>query len=397
MRKKAAAAATGGAMAVTAFAGFAIPAAAGPAGQDAVKLSPAAQAQGGVTIAPNPSYKSDPFEGWGTSLVWFANATGLYPDDIREDLRSKLFDDDGLNLNIARYNVGGGDATDVPPYLRAGGAVPGWWNPDLGISDDDGLVTSTYDDRDRYNAVWDGDNPEHYNFDADMGQRWWVDAIKDDVTHFEAFPNSPPYFLTESGFVSGGINNATSEQLAPENMEAFADYMVTVVEHLENEYGVEFSTITPFNEPNTNYWSASVPEGEKFPNSESRQEGAHIGPEAQNQMIPVLADRLAEPGTTTKAVISAMDETNPGTFITNFNAYGAESREAVGQYNVHSYGQGSSLGARDIAKSEKTPLWMSEVEGDWAGVSGFDPLNMNNGLGMSKHIVDDLRNLEPTA
>ncbi|MGO1713866.1 MAG: glycoside hydrolase [Ancrocorticia populi] len=383
--KKTGAALTGGALIASAFAGLAIPATAAP-----VATAPAAS---GVTITPNPSYKSDPFEGWGTSLVWFANATGEYPDDLRNDMRDKLFSDEGLNLNIARYNIGGGDATDVPPYLRAGGAVPGWWNTEI-KGDDGELVSTEYDDREDYRAAWNGDNPDHYNFDADMAQRWWLEHIKDDVTHFEAFSNSPPYFLTESGFVSGGINNATSEQLAPGNMEAFADYLVTVTEHLEGEYGVDFKTIDPFNEPNTNYWSAKLgPNG--WPTSDSRQEGAHIGPEAQDEMIQVLADRLES--SSTNAVISAMDETNPGTFITNFNAYSDASRAAVGQYNVHSYGQGSSLGARDIAKAESTPLWMSEVEGDWASASGFDVLDMDNGLGLSQHIVDDLRNLEPTA
>jgi hypothetical protein len=36
---------------------------------------------------------------------------------------------DGLNLNIARYNVGGGNASDVAGYLNDGSAVEGWWKP----------------------------------------------------------------------------------------------------------------------------------------------------------------------------------------------------------------------------------------------------------------------------
>lgn len=80
-----------------------------------------------VTVRPDPSYKEQSFEGWGTSLVWFANATGNYPAPIREKLAKLLFGNDGLNLNIARYNIGGGNAPDVKNYLRAGGAVEGWW------------------------------------------------------------------------------------------------------------------------------------------------------------------------------------------------------------------------------------------------------------------------------
>lgn len=54
-------------------------------------LSPAVAADtAGITITPNPSYLGPEFEGWGTSLVWFANATGGYPDDVRQDLLSLI-------------------------------------------------------------------------------------------------------------------------------------------------------------------------------------------------------------------------------------------------------------------------------------------------------------------
>ncbi|WP_223585793.1 glycoside hydrolase [Microbacterium sp. OVT16B] len=350
--------------------------------------APAAQAAAiPLTITPNPGYASSPFEGWGTSLVWFANATGGYPDDVRQDLLDKVFGEDGLNLNIARYNIGGGNATDVPGYLRPGGAVEGWWNPDL--------ASSTYADRAEYRAAWDGDDPASYDFDADETQRWWIDALKDRITHWEAFSNSPPYFLTQSGYVSGGIGNGNAEQLSAADMDAYADYLVTVVERLEQEHGIDFASLDPFNEPNTNYWSTTLgPDG--WPTSASRQEGAHIGPAAQDAMIKALADRLAEPGTATDVPISAMDETNPSIFATNWNAWSDESKAEVDQLNVHTYGTSGRLVVRDIAKSADKPLWMSEVEGDWDG-TGYNLTNIENGLGMAGRIVDDLRELEPSA
>ncbi|MBB3159424.1 O-glycosyl hydrolase [Microbacterium proteolyticum] len=350
-----------------------------------------------VRIAPNPATASEPFEGWGTSLVWFANATGNYPADVRQKLFDAVFGEDGLNLNIARYNIGGGNATDVPSYLRPGGAVPGFWNPDLPATDDKGAITSTYADRDRYKAAWNPDDPTHYDFTADSAQRWWIDALKGKVTHWEAFSNSPPYFLTQSGFVSGGINNATSEQLATADMDKFAGYLTTVVDELEKEHGIQFDTIDPFNEPNTNYWSTNIPAGQTWPTSASRQEGAHIGPQRQDEMVKALAARLADPDTTTDAVISAMDETNPGIFATNWNAWSLESKNAVDQLNVHTYGTGGRQVVRDIAKAADKPLWMSEVEGNWTPGTGFNPVDIGNGLGMAEHIVGDLRELEPDA
>src|SRR4051794_15887613 len=58
-----------------------------------------------VTVRPDPTYLDKPFEGWGTSLAWFANATGNYPPEVRNRLADLVFGEDGLNLNIARYNI----------------------------------------------------------------------------------------------------------------------------------------------------------------------------------------------------------------------------------------------------------------------------------------------------
>ncbi|XBH22360.1 glycoside hydrolase [Jonesiaceae bacterium BS-20] len=354
-----------------------------------------AHAADAITITPNPGYQGAAFEGWGTSLVWFANATGGYPENIRQDLFDKVFGEDGLRLNIARYNIGGGNASDVPGYLRPGGAVEGWWNPDLGESDAQGTITSKFDDRDRYRDAWDGSDLSHYNLDADATQRWWLDALKDTVTKWEAFSNSPPYFLTESGFTSGGLWDGNKEQLPDADIDAFVEYLATVTEQLEKSHGIKFDTIDPFNEPNTNYWSTQLG-GNGWPTSASRQEGAHIGPEKQDKVIQALDARLKAPRTTTDAVISAMDETNPGTFVRNWNGWSQDSKDAVDQLNVHTYGTSDRVMVRDIAKYSDKPLWMSEVEGNWIS-GGFNQANIDNGIGLASHIIGDLRELEPTA
>lgn len=89
-----------------------------------------ATANATVTVRPDPSYKAEKFEGWGTSLVWFANATGDYPKEIREKLADLVFGRDGLNLNIARYNIGGGNAPDVVDQRGCGS---GHLDPELGL------------------------------------------------------------------------------------------------------------------------------------------------------------------------------------------------------------------------------------------------------------------------
>ncbi|WP_454851809.1 RICIN domain-containing protein [Promicromonospora soli] len=332
----------------------------------------------GVTVRPDPSYAGEPFEGWGTSLVWFANATGGYPDEIKNELADMLFGADGMNLNIARYNIGGGNAPDVPDYLRAGADVEGWWKAPDG---------TTREDVD----WWDPANPDHWNPDADATQRWWVDRIKSDITHWETFSNSPPWFQTVSGYVSGGFDS-NADQLRPESINEFAAYVVGATERLEDAHGIDVDTVDIFNEPNTNYWGTQL--GADGNPTGGRQEGAHMGPGLQQQVIPALADAIG--GSTTDAVISAMDETNPGRFATNWNAYPAAVRDQVSQLNVHTYGTGQRTTVRDIAKGEDKPLWMSEVGGSWSS-TGQDFESMESGLGSAHQIVDDLRELEPSA
>ncbi|MEU6762148.1 glycoside hydrolase [Streptomyces sp. NPDC046853] len=337
----------------------------------------AAAASASVTVRPDPSYRHEKFEGWGTSLVWFANATGDYPKEIREKLARLLFGDDGLALNIARYNIGGGNAPDVKDYLRPGGAVEGWWKAPAG---------TTREDTDWWSAADKAD----WNPKADATQRWWVDRIKKDVDHWETFSNSPPWFMTESGYVSGNFD-AGSDQLKTESVDDFASYLVGATERLEKAHGIKVDTLDPFNEPNTDYWGTRLgADGEPVG---GRQEGAHIGPGLQQKVIKALDPALKKSGT--GAAISAMDETNPSTFTRNWNTYPQEVRDAVGQMNVHTYGTDGRTSVRDLAKAADKPLWMSEVEGDWGDGQDFD--DMRPGLGLAQRMVDDLRELEPKA
>jgi hypothetical protein len=332
-----------------------------------------------VTVYIDPSYQHyAPFDGWGTSLVWFANITGGYPDPIRNQLADMLFGENGLRLNIARYNIGGGNAPDVRgDYMKVGATMEGFWRAPPGI---------TREDMD----WWDPDNPDHWNFDADANQRWWIDRIKDRVDIWEAFSNSPPWFQTVSGYVSGGFDPSV-DQIRADRVDEFATYLVRVAEHIEDAHGIEFDTIDPLNEPNTNFWGTQLgPDGQP---TGGRQEGAHAGPQLQQQVVLALAEALQ--GADTDAVIAAMDETNSGLFTTNWNAYGPAARAATAQLNVHTYGTNQRTSARDLAKGSDRPLYMSEVEGSF--LNGTSYTSMEPGLGIATRMVDDIRELEPTA
>ncbi|MGW4213911.1 RICIN domain-containing protein [Lentzea sp. NPDC004789] len=338
---------------------------------------PASAAVESVTVKPDPTYQQEPFQGWGTSLVWFANATGGYPDEIRNQLAELLFGEDGLNLNIARYNIGGGNAPDVPQYLRAGAAVPGWWKAPSGTKRTD-------------TDWWKPGDPRYFDAAADPRQRWWVDKVKSHVTRWEAFSNSPPWFQTVSGYVSGGFD-ANSDQLREDRIGDFTAYLAQTTAELERAHGIKFATVDPFNEPNTSYWRTTLgPDGNP---TGGRQEGAHMGPALQSKVVPAMADALRAKHL--KATVSAPDETNPGTFANDWAGYSPSAREKLGQLNVHTYGTDRRTTARDIAKSAGKPLWMSEVDGHWGSGQSFT--SMDPGLGIAERVIDDLRELEPRA
>jgi hypothetical protein len=62
-----------------------------------------------ITIKVNDNRHN--FQGWGTSICWWGNIIGKYPEKMRDTILGLVFDtSSGLGLNIIRYNIGGGDA-----------------------------------------------------------------------------------------------------------------------------------------------------------------------------------------------------------------------------------------------------------------------------------------------
>ncbi|MCE3544079.1 hypothetical protein LXJ56_28270, partial [Escherichia coli] len=161
----------------------------------------------------------------------------------------------------------------------------------------------------------------------------------------------------------------------------FAAYLARVVDELQRRHGIAFRTLSPVNEPNTDYWFAA-----------NKQEGAHWSPARQAAMIDASDAALKARGL--KTVVAAPDETNSHTFLTDWAGYPAATRARIGQLNVHSYGAIHQTGVRDVARSSGIRLWMSENDAPLAG----DPENfdgMASPLAFAEHVVGDLKRLEP--
>lgn len=321
-----------------------------------------------VTLRPAIDRPSTRFEGWGTALAWFANVTGGWPEADRSRLADLFYGAKGLGWTIARYNIGGGGAADAKPYLRTGAAVPGFWRLPPGVAGTD----------------WRADDPLMWDWTQDANQRWWLDAVRDRVPGaiFEAFSNSPPWFMTVSGRVSGA-ERRTDDNLLPGREPLFAAYLARSVAELQRRHHIRFRTLSPINEPNTDYWYAA-----------NTQEGAHWSPARQAAMIDAADTALKAERLTT--VIAAPDETNARLFLADLAAYPPETLARIGQLNVHSYGTLYQTGVRDAARAAGIRLWMSEndtpLDDDRENFDG-----MPSALAFADHVVADLKRLEPAA
>ncbi len=303
-------------------------------------------------VKVDPGVEHQTFEGWGTSLCWWANHVGGWGETARDRVVDLVVNPtDGLGYNIFRYNIGGGE-NPAHEHMEQYREMPGFQNSDG-------------------SWAWDSDENQRAVL-LSIAQRG-SDLI------FEAFSNSPPYWMTQSGCASGSDNG--SNNLKQDSYGDFANYLTEVVKHYRDEYGIVFRTLEPLNEPNANWWQAN-----------GSQEGCHFDPQSQETIIQAVAQQLTDKGLT-GTVVSASDENSMDDALTNIGSFGDATIAALGQINVHSYAGSRRADLHDLAARLGKPLWQSE--------SG--PLGQNladdteAALFMAGRIIQDLRELEPVA
>lgn len=299
-------------------------------------------------------------EGWGVSLCWWANMCGKWSDKKIDQLLDWMVSPEGLNWNIFRYNIGGGDDpnwTNCYPHHMGNGK--GLRAEMEGFQDERG---------------------GEYHWERDAAQRKIMLKIKEKRPDaiFEAFSNSCPYWMTYSGCCSGSEGGA-SDNLKPEYYEDFAHYLVDVCKHYKDEYGIEFKTLEPFNESVTTFWYKA-----------GAQEGCHFDFASQVAFVKVLAPILKESGLNT--VISAADETNIGLAVGGLKEFkNSGAMNLVGQWNSHTYSGDNRARSQfgSLARAEGKMVWMSETGSGGSGIAG--------NLTMAQRLIDDVRYIAPEA
>lgn len=284
---------------------------------------------------------------WGTSLCWWANIE--YPKDIKDQLIELLFGESGLQLDIVRYNLGGGSNpdTNVKQNFRLGGNMPC-------IKDEKG----------------------EFILENDKLQLSILDeAIKNGVDKVELFSNSPPWWMTKSG-VTNGSNKSFDCNLKKECIDNYVTFLNDSYNLLKTKYPI--ISIDPFNEPSNPFWSPNI-----------NQEGCFFDYFTRWKIIKRLKKKNSN------IFISGVDEFSIGFALF---WYIFSPRSLIDRINVHGYRlsykefifyfDDFNIWKRLLRWLTKKPIWMSEY--------GFGYSNtIRDSLPLGRKIFNDLKLLKP--
>ena len=310
------------------------------------------QSRAQYTAQTDPAIREQVWEGWGTSLAWWANVVGGYNDNtlyrtVRLNLIQGAFSDTGLRLNIARYNIGGGE------------------NPNQNINN--------IEYRARIPGYLASANAS-YNWTQDANQRYVLQQAKAlGANKFEAFSNAPPYWMTISGTVRGATNGGNN--LQDRYYATFAQYLTDVVSKFKSQWGITFESLTPMNEPSSGYWNSTT---------NFKQEGCGFLGAKQSDLLELVGAKLKNAGLTT--TVSAGDETSTDQAYKGWDSLRATAKAYLTRLNTHTYSGGSEHWVNARASQDRKRLWVSEYgDGDATGMT------------LAKRIITDIKVVKPTA
>jgi galactan endo-1,6-beta-galactosidase len=324
-------------------------------------------------IRVNSADNHGKWEGWGTSLAWWANASGA---SAHQDVYADLFFSSkdvrfmektlpGLGLNIVRYNVGGGGRGDIP-----------------GVQENVPNDLPWYKDIDGYWLDWQSRDPAStsWDFTRDQNQRSMLTAARErGVDTVEFFSDAPMWWMTDTKSSAGG-------NLQAWNRADLARYVATVAQHARQAWGIDVGSVEAFNEPSAGWWRYPV-----------GQEGCNIPKEAQQEVLIALRKELNARGLEGVA-IAASDENTMTTAKTVYDDFkarpapgGGTVADLIGKVNVHGYAGLNPWRDNEARKRLREAvgpkrLWMSEY-GDADG----------SGMALAQTIMDDLVYLKPSA
>lgn len=214
-----------------------------------------------TVIDETVTYQS--MNGFGASGCWWGQDVGAWENC--EEVLSYLYDDEnGIGLNIYRYNLGAGSKGDEHILTENRGTEC--------FLNDDGT----------------------YDFSKDASAQNTLAAAKKlagDDLRVTLFCNSAPVSMTKNGLGYGAALHEEDEwvtNLDAENYDAFAKYCYNCAEYFVNE-GYRVTDVSPINEPQYS-WAAWYNEDGSF---SVNQEGCHYSKTEARDVYKAMINRFA--------------------------------------------------------------------------------------------------------
>lgn len=251
-----------------------------------------------VTVKVDTAAEKQMFDGWGASACWWAD--DIEDEQTRNEVAALLYGDDGLKLNVYRYNIGGG-------YDENHNAVTNPWR----------LNESFY-----YYDESDGSYKYDFSRDANAQAMLQACLAQKNVDSVILFANSPHYSMCTNGMSSGN----GSSNLAAENYQNYVDYFLEITQYFIDQ-GVPVHYISPINEPQWG-WGGDQP----------TQEGCHYEPEGVEKIFEAFSKGITQRGM--QVQLYGPESANIGDTTKNY--YGLLSgndtvMQHLGVFSYHSY------------------------------------------------------------
>lgn len=202
--------------------------------------------------------KINTLKGFGGSACWWSPQ--IADDKTASDVVDLLYGDDGLKMNIYRYNVGGGYEKDNLRIANPWRYIESFMNKD-----------GSFD--------WSRDKNAVRVMDKALATG--------NVDTLIFFCNSPHFTQTISGQTSGGFTEYFSN-LDKAKYDDFAKYLIDIAEHFISE-GYPVKYISPINEPQWKWGGDYV-----------WQEGCHYEPPEVKECFLAFAKELEKRGSSLK-------------------------------------------------------------------------------------------------
>lgn len=201
--------------------------------------------------------------GFGASACWWGQDVGKFEN--RDKIMSLLYNkNNGIGLNIYRYNLGAGSAGDKHISIA-------------------NRQTECFLNKDGT-----------YNFSADASAQKALQSAKSacgDNLRVTLFANSPPVSMTKNGAGYGSPLKDDEEWVT--NMDstkysAYADYLYKCTEYFVSE-GYRVTDVSPANEPQYS-WAATYNDDGTY---SAGQEGCHYSKTEVRDLMNVMVDRFS--------------------------------------------------------------------------------------------------------